>query len=1275
MISRLQKVVFFTVTFLTTTLILTSHVMAQPCCKVRTFTIDEGLAANNISEFAQAADGMMWVSTWNGLCCYDGYNFSTFRDKHDGNQVLTSNYLRFIRPAASGDIWCSSYGGGAFLFDRSTCRFIDVGKIISHSLKIKLSVRNILSLGNGYAWILGTQSKCVRIDERQIKKGEGMRLIDTGKTCYKGMIRKISLDDNGREWLFADNGVALYGSTVFLPYRFEYFVQKGRKLFFSTVDGCFAVYEKRLKIIPLTGKIKKINAMKMVGRYIVLATDNGLLIYDTSTGRQRLISVSSPTMQQAEVSEIFIDSRQRVWAFTAGRGVNLINCTDGSSLWLNSETSNWYGTYSRDPMFHEDANHTVWIVPRQGIFSYFDENTHKLVPYNLNADNNSRLPVSYIVKYCKDTQGNLWFTGNHNLILVNFSQHDFRFISTVSDDDTRALMLRADGSLWTGMKGGYITIHDASHHMIGYLASDGSVSHNKVRLSSSGIYAIYESHDGTVWIGTKGDGIYVLSKKSGNNRMRHLRHDVTDKQSLSHDNVFDFCEDAMGRLWVATLGGGLNVAVSHTDGSISFINSNNSMSKLKEGLYNKVRRLTLLTDGVMAASTNSGIVTFRPPQNLKKGFKYYYTTHIQGDASSLKAADVLSVCLSRSSKLLYAATLGGGLQVTDEANLLRDNLPFRNVKGFDAEKGTVQSVAEDMQGNIWLIRESTVNRLNQHTHQCETYGADDWIEERCFTETKPCISNKDSSITLGIMGGVLRFYPQNVRKSTYKPIIIFSGVQFQGDHQPTPIFGQNVLEIPSDERNATVFFSALDYTGNQHIRYAYKIKEIDTEWSYTGTSHSASLNHISAGRYTLLVRSTNSDGVWVENEQQLRIHIHPTFWETGWAWLLYAVIALCVLFGVLYVWWLRYKIEMEKSIKERQLRFFTNISHQLRTPLTLIEEPVRQVLTDEPLSDKARTYLEFVKNNAARMLSLVNKSLDLKKLETSSESGDDTSNYNVSDNTVPSAMLQEKQATNTEERVSMLIVEDNDELRYFLVSTLSADYSVTEAHNGQEGFELALSKQPEFIITDIMMPVMDGMTMIRQIKASPVICHIPIIVLSARTAESYRIEGFNEGIDDYITKPFSVPYLKSRVANIINQRRQLQQTYVQIVSGDKTSNEQQKEILPQLTTADKDFIDKLVTWIEANMKDPDLRIDDIAYAVGMSRTVLYGKVKSLLGMSPVDFVRHLRITRAARLIKESHLYFSEIAYKVGFTDPKYFGRTFKAKTGMSPSEYRKHKGA
>jgi YesN/AraC family two-component response regulator len=207
---------------------------------------------------------------------------------------------------------------------------------------------------------------------------------------------------------------------------------------------------------------------------------------------------------------------------------------------------------------------------------------------------------------------------------------------------------------------------------------------------------------------------------------------------------------------------------------------------------------------------------------------------------------------------------------------------------------------------------------------------------------------------------------------------------------------------------------------------------------------------------------------------------------------------------------------------------------------------------------------------------------------------------------------------------------------------------------------------------------MDGLTMVHTLKQDTATSHIPIIVLSAKASMEDRLQGLREGIDDYITKPFSATYLKQRVENIIAQRRMLQQSLLEKLAGEEpaaTADEASAETVyhldaPQIVDADKEMMNRLMAFLEEHIGNDKLRIEDLAEAVCLGRSVFYGKLKSIVGMSPVDFLRHIRMQRAEQLIANSNYQISQIAYMVGFTDPKYFSKTFKKETGLTPSEYR-----
>lgn len=260
-----------------------------------------------------------------------------------------------------------------------------------------------------------------------------------------------------------------------------------------------------------------------------------------------------------------------------------------------------------------------------------------------------------------------------------------------------------------------------------------------------------------------------------------------------------------------------------------------------------------------------------------------------------------------------------------------------------------------------------------------------------------------------------------------------------------------------------------------------------------------------------------------------------------------------------------------------------------------------------------------------------------------------------------------------EETISILIVEDNAELRDFLNSILSGTYKVIEATNGQEGLEQALHHVPDFIISDVMMPVMDGLDMVKAIKEHRDICHIPIILLSAKSSLDDRISGLEQGIDDYITKPFSSTYLKMRIKSLLHQRKQLQELYLkQWSEKGKDSPTPIIEIepeKPQIVPFDELFMKRVMEIMHNQMDNSKLTIDEFAQELGMGRTVFYQKLKSIVGLSPVDFIREMRIKRAMQLMETGEYNVSTIAYMTGFNDPKYFSKCFKKRYGVSPSEF------
>ena len=1246
-------------------LFFTVHGWSQPFCDVRTFTIRDGLSANTISSINQTPNGLMWFSTWNGLCLYDGYQFTPLRNRLGMDDVLSTNRILGCKPSSNGNIWCITADYRVYQYNTHLCKFIDVSGIISKKIGHEVPIRNVYPLANGFVWLVsrdGTEN--YRINENRLSdNGEGIGILGMQNKSLKAPINKVVLGDDGREWICTRWGLECMSEKTKYHLKgvndiFMAIVNHDTWLITSTGYLFVARKDKSLEQVLQLPHVS-VSCLEKYGKdQLLVGTSQGIfLIQQGKILRQ--YSVQTPGQPSPMVSSLFVDSRKRVWAFTEADGVVMIDIKSGQRVWQNVQSeSSALCTKSETPFIHEDSHGTLWLVPHGGTFSYYCESESKLKPYVLSANNQTSC-VPYIKKYFVDRDNNLWFTSYRDVTLVNFRYRNIKFLPVLSNQEVRSLYVDSQHRMWVGMQNGEVAVFDQSRKLKGYLHPNGKLVSQPITFDQK-IFAFHEDADHRIWIGTKGNGLYILSP---NGHIEHYVHSDKDAYSLSHDGIYDIDTDSRGHTWIATYEGGLNLVESH-DGHLRFIHHGNLLRQYPQSQYQKIRRITHTSDGIVLLSTTDGLISFSDRFKSPSEIHFYCNSHSKEDKQGLGAADVLQTLVTRKNGI-FVVTLGGGVQKIVSRQLLSDHLRFTSLGQLNTDEGIIQSIAESNNGDIWMMRENSIVRCFNGSGDVLKYMPDFRGNDIEFSEAKPVHLSNTDIILVGARGGIVYFDPQRLKRNKYCPNIVFTSVLYQGDRLTEPVLNTKELDVPSDKRNFTVYFSAIEYTDRYLVKYAYKLEGIDNDWNYVGSSNCASFNHIPVGRHKLLVKSTNSAGVWVDNVAELNINVHPTFWETIWAKILYFILLGGIVYVIIYIYMLRAKNTLGREMSEMKTRFFTQIGHKLRTPLTLIGGPVNEVLKSESLSVSERNHLEMVKRNATQMLELVNRMLRYNK----------DSDLYISEDNIPITEQSVVKNTTTEEtthNIRLLVVEDNDDLRAFLVSILSADYDVMQAANGQQGLDVAERELPDFIITDVMMPVMDGLTMVRHIRKNNDICHIPIIVLSAKASLEDRIEGLKEGVDDYITKPFSAAYLKARVRNIISQRQMLQQTYVdQITPTDKQTYQLES---PQIVDADKEMMNNLLDYMEKHLSDPNLKIEELADAVNLGRSVFYGKIKSIVGMTPVDFVRHIRMQRAQELVIKSNYPFSQIAYMVGFSDPKYFSKCFKKATGKTPSEYRNDGG-
>ena len=245
----------------------------------------------------------------------------------------------------------------------------------------------------------------------------------------------------------------------------------------------------------------------------------------------------------------------------------------------------------------------------------------------------------------------------------------------------------------------------------------------------------------------------------------------------------------------------------------------------------------------------------------------------------------------------------------------------------------------------------------------------------------------------------------------------------------------------------------------------------------------------------------------------------------------------------------------------------------------------------------------------------------------------------------------------------MLVVDDNEDFRNFISALFTDSYRILKAEDGEMAFQMILDKMPDLIISDVMMPKMDGFELCRKVKQDIRISHIPIILLTAKAGDENKYRGLEAGAEDYIAKPFNMEMLSLKVSRIVERQNKTREQFKRKV--DITTNE------VEITSMDVKFVKKAVALVEANISNSEFLVEDLCREMGMSRVYFYKKILSLTDKTPSEFIRFIRLKRAAEFLEKSQLFVNEVAFQVGFNDPKYFRKYFKVEFGISPNEYKK----
>jgi signal transduction histidine kinase/ligand-binding sensor domain-containing protein/DNA-binding NarL/FixJ family response regulator len=1456
-------------------LFFTLSAEAQNQALLTQYTTDHGLSQNTVVSVHKDQKGLMWFGTWDGLNKFDGYRFTVYKGNPDPLDKDSPLHTRigWIREDKSGCLWLKTYDNLLYRFDPRTERFVRISKQGSESGNYD-KFNTVWVLDNGEVWCALQKGGIYRITtDSKSNKLKFEHPFSADQLQRLGSINQVFVDSEGTIWVLSHKGLArkmphekdpvilFKEKTPFdqqLSKAFFCRLETSTDLYFGGASGKLLSYNrvsKTFRQIQTAFRSDITSLLEMPENQLFAASSReGFFIFHTNTGKTDYYDKAHyPAMRSNSISDPYIDSFGEIWMATNEPGVLHFIPKSETFEYLWQKTPNEIRSASQQTSFFifEDTFKTLWVHSREGMLFPYDRNRHTLRWfYNNPTDPNCVFKTNIQVAWA-DPEGILWIcAGNQGVYKCVQRNRDFHFESMEryihnGTPDIRSLFRDVKGNIWVGSKAGELRILNAAHQSLGVLCKDGSLRTNSdLKLA---VYNMLQDKKGRIWLATKGQGLVMLQPKNEAYTSFQLTffNNHQGAYDLPSNNLYDLYEDRRGRLWIASYEGGLILLDEKADG-FRFLHHKNEMTDYPAESCSKVRCIDGDKKGNIWVGTTNGFLVFSDAFSKVSDIRFY---HFNRDSRLLKALNLSDIyqLLCDSKGNVWFGTFGGGLIVCKNFKL--GETP--ELQGFDTRNSfftdIVLSLVEDHQKKLWLTSENVLARYDPISGECDRYSLANGLEAGDFLESS-VFKSSDGSLLFGNSSGFYDFSPEKVVRNRFAPSIALTRLQLfgrdavvGGEGSPLKISLDDCSKIilSSKQRTFSVEFSALDFQTPDNIQYAYKLENFEDNWNTLQKARIATYTNVPKGKYTLLVRCTNSDGVWSSKVRKLDIEVLPSFWQTIWAYLLYIILAALSVWGILYLFYTYFKLKndvvLEQQISDIKLRFFTDISHEIRTPLTLISAPVEHILKEEDVSETVRGQLLIIQRNTERMTRLLNQVLDFRKIQSkkmrlrlqetnfaegvqktclnfeeiarekhllftlqdesngvlvwldrnnfdtivfnllsnafkftppeksirihlsvneseailkvideglgidknklplifdrfyskdensdaakrstgiglslvkelvdlhgatiqvNSTFGEGTTfevrfklgaahfgeevDFILTDDMVQDPPLNPKSGSleavvsNREDMQMVLIVEDNPDLRPFLKTVLGHKFRVAEAADGEAAWEMTQSLLPDFIITDLMMPKMSGTEFVRLVKNDDRTCHIPVVVLTAKTNLESKLECLNMGADDYITKPFSATFLEARVTNLLEQRVKLQSIYRdRFLLPDNTLSAVDIEVpMPQAHSRDDEFMQRLMTVMEKNISNGSFSVEQLCSMAGYGRTVFFNKLKSLTGLSPNEYIREVRIKRAAQLLEVGEYTVSQITYMVGMNDSRYFSKCFKQRYGITPTEYR-----
>ncbi|WP_298650912.1 hybrid sensor histidine kinase/response regulator transcription factor [uncultured Proteiniphilum sp.] len=1294
----------------------------------------------DVNAFAQDSLGYMWIATLGGLNRYNGYEYQHFSHIPSDNTSLGNDFVFSLLIDSSQNFWVGT-ANGVSSFDLETNKF------------------------NHYAGTITPVYSFFEDHTRQIWAATplGPGMIDSEKQTVSfpwepQFVNLFWEDDTHRLWMGLNErqGLAVQKDNM----SWEYYTLPGNRsvtCIYSDPQGIWwlgtnagivlfdpashTFRNPEISTIPENTKLNRtqINFIKEVEplKLLIGTATEGFFYYDLLSQKlQHNMPARFNPFYSAQLHTCYIDKQGNAWIGTYDKGF-VIGNKQSDCFNVDHVLSNQFKGKFVTRVIEDESNH-FWIATRyDGLYKYNpSEGFITFENQNLFPDKNEFLEVIFI-----DSEQRIWIAFETQLIIARATQKGhINIIKRLNIENVRVVKEDQGKNIWLGTWEGLFKT----------TITDEQVKIDKI--CSSNIPDICILNSGDILFTAFGEGIFKIRNEDPVPQLL----DFPDEINLVTSTSVTLFEDSQYRIWMGSYG----------NGAVWYLN----------GAYKSFSK--------------------------------------------------------------------------------ENGLPSNNVLCFQ----------EDLNRDIWISTSHGISRLKitEDDIIISNFFKNDGTLGDQYHEKAGCRSS-DGRIFFAGNHGLTFFKPSSIVPNHNPPLINIEDLKiFNRSVQPAlkgSVLSKNVAhttEIVLNHKQTTISldYAGIDFSAPAKLTYKYMLEGFDKQWNEVGGFRRATYSNIPPGKYIFYVSAINGDGIESVYPASLQITVRPAPWFSWQAWLCYSVLLLAMIVVVLRFWFNtkinRQLIEMEhnermreKEVSKMKINFFTNISHEFRTPLTLISAPLEKLYTTAKLEDQNLKLLDTVYRNVQRMLQLINQLLDFIKIEngvlllnvqqadiirelqniyesflylaerkgvkllfdphisskaiwidtdkiekilynllsnaikhtpgngtieiftcmlerdeiiqkygetmetncslfmevTVSDTGpgipenklqelfiryrqiNGSSGLNhdysgsgiglhytktlveshkgkicarlkpekgmefsfiipakdvysekekveiqkdaftVNTPKVPSILKSERSGTNQKQRYSILIVEDNIELMDFISNLLSEKYHILEATDGDQGWELVQSESPDLLLSDVLMPGLSGYELCSHVKKSPEYCHIPIVLLTAKTSMPEQLEGLEQGANAYICKPFNSDYLLLTIHNLLKNKEILRQFF-------STPQKTVRDPLPvTLNKHDQMFMDRLTHLLENKLSDPDLNIDYIARELGFSRTVFYRKIKGLTDISPNDFLKNYRLKSAAEKILNDMASLIEVAEQTGFRSYSYFSKSFKKHFGTTPKEY------